>query len=149
MLMSKLRYLIDGGKNIKIVKNSFMFCVVLIICISCHTNEIYLNKELKTVNSDYAIKRLHVELELSNETYLIECSDGYSGCKSIKLDSVPHFYHIRKISNTNLIDSCAFNQCGKYNILKKNESYIIYNMSNGDAGAYEVSFSTDGYANIK
>lgn len=149
MLINKLEYYICGGKAIwkakKIIKLFFMLYATVVV--SCNGNDISISIENKTVYSKHEIKCLYIEMK--NDSYFITCKQGYRGDKCIKLDSIPCKYELEN-ADKSILKIERFRKGKKtYNFLRRNDFYTITNLSNGDAGADKIIFSTDSDAQIK
>lgn len=119
--------------------------IVIISLISCDGNDIYINKENKTIYSSHEIKKLSIEL--SKDIYFISCDINQEGDKCIRLDSIPEYYHVVKNGHSRF----QYNNVNKngYNLLFKNEFYTIDNHTIGDAASRCITFNTDSNACIR
>ena len=117
------------------------------VVVSCNGNDISISIENKAISSKHEIKCLYIEMK--NDSYFITCKQGYKGDKCIRLDSVPCKYEIENTDNTSLKIESIRKGIKSYNFLRRNDLYTITNLSNGDAGADKIVFSTDSNAQIK
>ena len=117
------------------------------VVVSCNGNDISISIENKAISSKHEIKCLYIEMK--NDSYFITCKQWYKGDKCIRLDSVPCKYEIENTDNTSLKIESIRKGIKSYNFLRRNDLYTITNLSNGDAGADKIVFSTDSNAQIK
>ena len=114
--------------------------------ISCHGNDLFINKKNKTIYSNHEIEKFYIET--NEDMYYFYCKKGHKGDKSIRLDSIPTLYLIEKNGCPISIHDNIIIRNNYYNLLQKNEVYIVSNATIGDATAYSVSFRTDSIARI-
>ena len=149
VVINRLEHQRCCGKTIrkakKIMKLFFMLYATVVV--SCNGNDISISIENKAIYSKHEIKCLYIEMK--NDSYFITCKQGYKGDKCIRLDSVPCKYEIENTDNTSLKIESIRKGIKSYNFLRRNDLYTITNLSNGDAGADKIVFSTDSDAQIK
>ena len=114
--------------------------LISMILVSCHGNDLYLNKEYKTVYSPYEIKKLSVRT--NHRTYFIYSKKGRIGDNYIRLDSITDSYVIYEK------DTIVAKKNNTYNLIHANDSYEISNFTVGDATAWRISFRTNKFGYI-
>lgn len=86
---------------------------------------------------------------MKNESYFLTCKQGYKGDKCIRLDSIPCKYQLENTEKSIFKAENIRKKSNSYNILRRDEEYIVTNLSVGDAGVNKIIFSTDSNMQIK
>lgn len=125
---------------------SLCTCAITTI-VSCHGNDLFINKEQKSIYSSYEIRVLYITI--NDYTYYIRCKNGHKGECCLRLDSIPNSYYIEDIYNASKNKHYQNPESNnKYNFLFKNSSYEIDNNTIGDAASCTITFCTDSIAEI-